>query len=108
MRIRRGSPAEAPAGHLGVKADLLRLQSERFGDGRLVEGLKLRTGPYFRAVAVEPHGRVQRLHRRVAQIGEFVLGDEPARSGNPFDGLRVTAGDGDIARSACQFSVLHR
>jgi hypothetical protein len=89
-----------------VKGDLLRLQSEHFGDGRLVYGLKLRTGPYFRAVAVDPHGRIQRLHRRVCQIGEFVFGDDTARSGNAFDGPRVTAGDGDIAGGAGECFVL--
>src|SRR3989442_13636483 len=63
VRISGSPPAEASAGHLSVKGDCLRLQTEHFGDSRLVSRLELRTGPYFCAVAVEPHGRVQRLHR---------------------------------------------
>ena len=106
VRIRRGPPAEAPAGHLGVKGDRLRLQSEHVGDGRMVQGLKLRTDPYFCAVAVEPHGRVQRLHRRVGQVRELVLGEDPVGTGDSFDRPRVPAGDGDIAGGAGEFLVL--
>ena len=101
VRVRHGAPAEAAARHLGVKGDLLRLQSEHFGDGRLVEGLELRTGPDFRAVAVEPHGRVQRLHRRVRQVGELVLGDDAvALRRSRSMRLRVAARDGDSAGGA--------
>ena len=63
VRVSDGAPAEAAAGHLGMKSDLFGLQSEHFSDCHLIDGLKLRTRPCFRAVAVEAHGRVQRLHR---------------------------------------------
>src|SRR5258706_13282687 len=76
-RISGSPPAEASAGHLSVKGDCLRLQTEPFGDSRLVSRLELRTVPYFYSLTVKPHGRVQRLHRRVSQIGEFVLSDDP-------------------------------
>src|SRR5919106_318470 len=94
------APSEAPARHLGVKHHLLRLEPKDFGDGGLIDRLKLGAGPYFRAIAIEPYGGVERLHGSVGQIRELILRDDTVRCGNAFDGGSVAAGGGSHARAA--------
>ena len=46
--------------------------------GRLVHGLELRAGPDLAAVGAGFDGAVERLHRRVREVGHLVLGLAPA------------------------------
>ena len=106
VRVRRRSSPESAAGHLRVKGDLIRFQTQDLGDRHLVHSLELRTGPYFRAIAVIPDGGVQGLHRAVSKIRELVFGNYPIAGGDACQRLFVTASHGNVARSASEFFVL--
>ena len=67
-----GAPAEAAAGEQRVDVDLLRLEPGGRRRVALVDGLELVAGPDLATVGVEFHDRIQRLHRRVRQIGKLV------------------------------------
>ena len=58
---------------------LLGLQPDGLRDRDLVGGLELLAVPDFAAVGVELHHAVQRLHRRVREIRELVVGVERLR-----------------------------
>src|SRR5688572_15680858 len=75
-----------------MEGDPLRLETENLCDRRLVDGLKLRAGPHFGAVAIDPDRSVQRLHWRMRQVGEFELSNDLIRSGNALNRLRVPTG----------------
>jgi hypothetical protein len=70
--------AETAAGHLHVHLDVLRRHAQRLGRGQRVQARHLRAQPEFGlgvcALPAELHGAVQRLHRRMRQVGEDKLG----------------------------------
>src|SRR5919106_5165031 len=74
VRISHSASAKAATGHLSMKSDLLRLESQHFGDGHLIDRLKLRAGPHFGTIAVETHSRIQGLHRRMSEKRKFIFG----------------------------------
>ena len=78
----QAAAAETAAGHLHVHLHLLGLQAQHAGRGGAVQPRHLRAHPQLGAVAVQLHGAVQRLHRRVRQVGEDELGlDAQRRTG---------------------------
>ena len=56
-----------------VDLDLLRLEAEYLGSYKLVNTLKLASGPHFGAVLMNFKDAVQRLHGRVRQVGKSKL-----------------------------------
>ena len=70
------APAEPAAQELRVDEDVLRRDAGDFRCDHLVHGLELRAGPDLAAFAFELHGGVERLHRRVGQVGHVVLGEQ--------------------------------
>ena len=89
--------AEAAAEQMIVEAHLLRLQSERLGDGHLRDGRDLRADPDIAAVGRHVHRAVDRLHGGVreerALIDRFDLG-----GGAGQRGVRVALVLGDGSR----------
>src|SRR5471030_2295718 len=79
VRGRHGAAAETTAGHHRVQYHLFRLEAGGGGDGAVVEGLELRAGPHGAAVVAQVDHAVERLHRRMRQIGEFVDGFDLVR-----------------------------
>src|SRR5687767_13065216 len=67
VRVSHSASAEAAARHLRMKSDLIRFESQHLRDGHLIHRLKLRARPHFGTIAVEPHGRIQRLHWGMSQ-----------------------------------------
>ena len=86
--MRRGlrAAAEAAAGEHGLDLHLLGLQSEHSRDRRLFEGLELAAEPRQRLLAVEAQIAVERLHRRMREIGKDVF-----RLDHASAGLRIAA-----------------
>ena len=73
------APAKTTARHHRVQLDLLGRYAEHLGDGTLVDGLELRADPHLRArglaaVLLQIDRAVQRLHGRVREVREFVIG----------------------------------
>ncbi len=73
-----GAPAEPAAEERRVHEDLLGLQSRDGRTDALVHGLILGPGPDVAAIRLHVRHRVQRLHRRMRQVGNLV---------DRFDGL---------------------
>ena len=67
-----GAPAEAAAGEQRVDLHLLRLEPRGRRRVGLIDGLELVAAPDLATVGVEFHDRIERLHRRVRQIGKLV------------------------------------
>ncbi|MNO78083.1 hypothetical protein D3C76_692100 [compost metagenome] len=74
VRSRVGSPAETAAEELGVDLHLLGFEPGDLAGDHLVQGLELRTGPDLAFVLGDAHRAVERLHRRMGQVGHAVLG----------------------------------
>jgi hypothetical protein len=67
-------PAEAAAGHLGMQANLTRIDTQSAGYCSEVDRLQLRSAvDVDRSVIRLDHHRIERLHRRVGEIGEDVF-----------------------------------
>ncbi|MNS67354.1 hypothetical protein D3C72_1006040 [compost metagenome] len=78
-----------------MQGHLLRFQAGSRGNRRLVARLELRTDPHRAFVRLQVDNAVERLHRRVRQVGEFVDGfdllrclGQLAHVGRPGDGAR--------------------
>jgi hypothetical protein len=106
VRIEGRASAEAAARVFGVECDLFRLQSQNLADGDLIQRLRLRRNPGLGAVAIKSDGGVQRLHRRMSEIGKRELGNDPIRRQNRIDGSIVAALDGDLSGDESQGLVL--
>src|SRR3546814_6303492 len=61
------------AGKERVNAHLLRLQIQDGRGGTLVHRWNLRAGPDVAAVVAELHHAVERLHRRMGEIGKLIV-----------------------------------
>ena len=72
----RGAAAKAAAGECRVDLDLLGFEPADLRGKALIERLHLRARPDAAAVRRNLDHAVQRLHRRVRQIGKFVVGGE--------------------------------
>src|SRR5262249_12572578 len=83
--VDHGAPAEAAAGHLRMKSDLLRFEPENLCDGHVIESLELRTSPGFGAIAIEAHSRIQRLHRCMSEKGKLIFRDNAIACGELVD-----------------------
>src|SRR5262249_61947287 len=73
----------------------------------LVEALELRAGPDLAFAGREPHGAIERLHRRVREVREAVLGLDD-RGGALHAGVDVAGGGRLHARLARQAGELAR
>ena len=71
VRVGRGAPSEAAAGHHDVQLDLVGRDARDLGRGRLVEVRHLVPAPDLDHVVVVPRDRVHRLHRGVGEVGEL-------------------------------------
>jgi hypothetical protein len=67
-----GAPAEAAAGDKRMDSHLLRLEPRGRRRIGLIDGLELIAAPNLATAAVKFHDRIQRLHRRVGEIGKLV------------------------------------
>ncbi len=72
-----GAAPEAAAEERRVDLDLVGRRAEDLRRGHLVAGLELRAGPDLAAIAVDLDRTVERLHRRVREVGHVVLRLEP-------------------------------
>ncbi len=72
IRSRHGTPPEAAAGHHGIQGNLLDLQAGCARNRALVHGLELRAGPDDAGVRLQVDDAIERLHRRMGQIGKFI------------------------------------
>src|SRR5439155_862761 len=88
-----------------MKRHLFGLQSKDFGDGGLIDGLKLRASPYFCLIAIEPHGGIKRFHWGVSQVRKLIFSDDAVGCGDAVNRFCVAAGDRTHARSASEFFV---
>ena len=73
------APPEAAAAEEGVDLDLLRREAEHLGRDIGVDAVHLAAGPDLGAVGAQLHDAVDRLHRRVREIGKRELGLEHLR-----------------------------
>src|SRR5882724_1531905 len=105
VTIRNGAPAKTAAGKFGMESDLLRFQTQYFGDCHLIEGLKLRRNPCLCLVAIKADCGIQRLHRRVRKIWKLIFGNDSTAGGNLLQYLVITAGNRDVAGRASHFFV---
>ena len=88
------APAEAAAGQHGLELHVLGLQAEHAGDGLVLDGLELAAEAGQRLLAIPAQVAVQRLHRRVRQVGEHELGlDHAIGAGEHGFGIAVRAGN---------------
>ena len=67
------APAEAAAGQHGLDLHLIGLEAEHAGDGLMVARLQLAAQARHRTLSIPAQEAVQRLHRRMRQIGKDVL-----------------------------------
>ena len=82
-----------PPGVIGVQPHLRRLDAHDLGSHRLVEIRHLVPGPDLQPAIVEAGDGVERLHRRMRQIGELVSGlDDPGRTGHGRRGIAFLPG----------------
>ena len=73
IRCRCCPASEAAAKKHRVDLDLLGRQPGDSGRHHLIEGLELRAGPDLAGIGTDLHRAVQRLHRRMREIGHHVL-----------------------------------
>ncbi|MCY1518729.1 hypothetical protein D9M68_534530 [compost metagenome] len=76
---RRGAPTEATTEEQGVDFHLLRLEPGDLRADLLIDGLELRTNPDLTFVRADLHRAVERLHRRVGEVGHGVFDVEGLR-----------------------------
>ncbi len=88
VRHRICAPAETAAEEGRVELHARGIQARRVSGRRVVDGLELRSGPDLAATLAQVDDAVQRLHRRVREVGELVLGFETSRRA-PGGGLDV-------------------
>ncbi len=74
IRTRAGTAPETAAGIQLGQRHLFRLEAQVAADDRLVDGLELLAVPDLAAIGGELHQAVHRLHRRVRQVRELVVG----------------------------------
>ena len=74
VRVRIGAPAEAAAGIELRDLDLLGLERQQLGDGRLISRVHLLAVPDLAALVPEAHQTVHRLHGGMRQEWKFVVG----------------------------------
>ena len=99
------TPAEAAAGQHGLDLHLIGLEAEHAGDGLMVARLQLAAEPRERTLAIPAQEAVQRLHRRMRQIGKDVLRlDHPLLAGQR--GFRIPMPARHHARLARQVPIL--
>src|SRR5262249_19147016 len=70
--VARAAAPEAAAEEHGVERHVLGLDAEDLRGRRLIAGLRLGAGPDLAALAVDLDGSVERLHRRVGDVGSLV------------------------------------
>src|SRR5439155_3395348 len=98
VRRRSGAPSEPSAEELGMDGNVFRRDA---GDARrrhLVHGLELGSGPDLAAAVGEAHRAVERLHRRVREVGDVVFSNHALGvMGERFFRISLLRGHGTLA-----------